>query len=76
MNRTAQILAAADAAIARADAVTAAQVGKAQTDAMYVAQWTADEEAMRACRAAARLQQPEWVRAQYRASASFFASQI
>ena len=68
-----QAYAAADAAIARADAVSFAAVGRAQTDAMFVQQWTADNEAAEACNAAARVG-PASYRAQYRAAAAQFAA--
>ena len=65
--------AAADAAIARADALTFAAVGKPRTDASFLAQWQADEEAARACRAAARFSRLAIDQRSYRAAARLFA---
>jgi hypothetical protein len=75
MNRTNEtaLYAAADAAIARADAITFLAVGKPQTDAAFVAQWGADAEAAQACRLAAKVG-PAWVRAHYHKEAEQFAA--
>jgi hypothetical protein len=68
-----QLYAAADAAIARADALSFAAVGKQATDAMFVAQWTADSEVAEACRAASRVG-PASYRAKYAAITAQFAT--
>lgn len=71
MNQAA-ILNAADQAIARADALTFAAVGKPQTDAAFVAQWTADSEAAEACRAALKVVTHPYDIAHYKANAELF----
>jgi hypothetical protein len=70
----AQAYAAADAAIAKADALTFGAVfGRAQTEAEFVNQYVADMEAAEACRKAAKFG-PESFRKQYAAHAAFFAA--
>ncbi len=75
-NRTAeaQAYAAADAAVAKADALTfGAAFGRPQTDAEFVIQLTADMEAAEACRVAAKFG-PESFRKEYTKLAEFFAA--
>jgi hypothetical protein len=73
-NRTAeaQAYAAADAAVAKADALTFGAVfGRAQTEAEFVNQYTADLEAAEACRKAAKFG-PVSFRKDYIKQAVFF----
>lgn len=71
-TKEAQAYAAADAAIAKADALTfGAAFGRPQTEAEFVNQWSADVEAAEACRVAAKFG-PKWFRQQYIAQAVQF----
>lgn len=70
-TKEAQAYAAADAAIARADAVTFSKFGAPLTDARIVNQWSADVEAAEACRIAAKFG-PEHFRKEYIKHAVFF----
>lgn len=73
-TKEAALYAAADAAIARADALTFGVVfGRAKTEAEFVNQWTADAEAAEACAKTAKIG-PAHFRAQYRIAAEQFAA--